>query len=829
MKKHLLLTLFTFFATTWLIGQTLRQYQKAAEEAFAKKDYYSALYYLDIIQEIDSTIIDLQYKQAEAARNFNAFELAEKRYKQVIASNKENEFPQAAYWLGQVQKSQGKYLDAIQSFQFYLDSVIVKETLLIEDAKKEVASCQWAKSVQDQFDPDIIINQLGSEVNSPYSEFGPYEKDGKLYFSSLRFPATTNKNEPPKLFSKILESTNNAPNEIVPLSEDKKEHLAHIAFSKNDDRIYFNICNYTEGHIIKCELYYKEVIGETFGEAVKLPATINVPEYTVTQPSIAYNKESNQETLYYVSDRPGGKGGFDIWYCTIDEDGVISDPTNFELVNTEKDEASPFYHTNTRMFYFSSKGRENLGGFDLFKVYIDDGVNWEEVEHVRMPLSTSYDDLYFTLTDYGDEGYFASNRLGASILETETSACCNDIFQFKLSSFPLDLMVLTFDTELEAALTDAQVTLYDVSTGQPVEILPKKSPNGHKHYYRVKSGKEYMVVGHKDHYFPDTVYFNTNDTDPGDKLQQRLDLSPLGLNVLVYDIKTNELLNNPIIQLWQLDENGNRVKEIAPAAVAGYQFRLESDAQYRVIADRVKYLADSIDFNTLVWEGKGPILKKEVYLDKPPPVPLGLSKFPEFALYFDNDSPDPRTRDTVTEKTYPMTYEEYNRRKQIYRREYARGLTGENRILAEQEIEKFFEKEVKKSYKTFDKFTKKVLERLKKGKQYIILVRAYTSPLASSNYNLNLSKRRISSMYNYYRKFNNGEMAKYVDNGAIQFKLEPYGESKSPTSISDSPRNRRRSVFSPEASKERRVVIIGVEKQENTRTEDVLSRVDASN
>ena len=120
MKKHFLLTLFTFFATIWLSGQTLRQYEKAVDEAFAKKDYYAALYYLDIIQEIDSTIIDLQYKQAEAARNFNAFILAEKRYEQVLASQQAKDFPLSSYWLGHVYKNLGKYKEAQKSFQYYV-------------------------------------------------------------------------------------------------------------------------------------------------------------------------------------------------------------------------------------------------------------------------------------------------------------------------------------------------------------------------------------------------------------------------------------------------------------------------------------------------------------------------------------------------------------------------------------------------------------------------------------------------------------------------------------------------------------------------------------
>ena len=820
MKKHFLLTLFTvFFATIWLSGQTLKQYEKAVNEAFAKKDYYAALYYLDIIQEIDSSIIDLQYKQAEAARNFNAYLLAEKRYQQVLSSKQSKDFPLSSLWLAYTQKSLGKYKEASSNFQYYLDTIALSNDEYIEAAKMEIESCQWAISVQDKLDPDVSIQQLGTEINTPYSEFGPFEKDNKLYFSSLRFAEGKTNNAPPKLYSKVIESTQNAPTNIVDLNTEKEKHTAHTAFSKTGDRLYYNLCEYTDGNLINCSLYFKDILeGDTYGPGQKLSDSINVPGYTVTQPSIGYNKESKKETLYFVSDRPGGKGGLDIWYADLDEDGQLGKPVNFELVNTDKDEASPYFHTNTRMFFFSSKGRQNLGGFDLFQVYIDDGVTWEKVEHIGMPLSTSYDDIYFTLTDYGDEGYFASNREGSIILEKEVSACCNDIFKIKLESFPVDLTAVTFNSEMDYPLTDAGVTLYDLSSGVPVEMPFKRLPNGHKHYYRVKSGKEYMIIGQKDNFFPDTILFNTNDVDPGDKLTQKINLAPLGLNVIAYDridkyYKKKEPLKNVDVRLWELDEDNNKLKEIASASSKLYDYRLETGKKYRIIADKIGYQVDSLDFDTHTWVG-GPILLKEIYLEQDPPEEFDIEAFPTFSLFFDNDSPDPRTLATTTRKTYPITLEEYERQKELYKKGYSRGLTGERRIMAEAEIEEFFESEVKKSYTQFDEFTQAVLERLKLGLGYQIKVIAYSSPLAPERYNLNLSKRRISSMENYYRTYNNGEMAKYVDNGAIEFTMIPHGERLAPSSVSDNPRDRKNSVFSPTAARERRVVIIGVGEKE---------------
>ena len=125
------------------------------------------------------------------------------------------------------------------------------------------------------------------------------------------------------------------------------------------------------------------------------------------------------------------------------------------------------------------------------------------------------------------------------------------------------------------------------------------------------------------------------------------DRSPLGLNVFVYDIITNDPLSKTSVRLWELDENGNRVKEVALASIEDYQFRLESGKHYRIIADKIGYQPDSVDFNTVIWPGKGPILEKEIYLEEDPPEDIFLPVFQQFPLYFDNDSPDPRTRDCL--------------------------------------------------------------------------------------------------------------------------------------------------------------------------------------
>lgn len=183
-------------------------------------------------------------------------------------------------------------------------------------------------------------------------------------------------------------------------------------------------------------------------------------------------------------------------------------------------------------------------------------------------------------------------------------------------------------------------------------------------------------------------------------------------------------------------------------------------------------------------------------------------------LYFHNDEPEPKTKVIITKKNYKKTYEDYTVLKSKYFSEYAKGLEGDQKDFAINRIENFFEDSVDAGMQDLDKFALLLDQVLLRGEKVKITMKGYCSPLASTDYNVNLAKRRISSLRNYFMEYGNGKFVKYVDNtndaeGRIEFLNEDIGELPVST-VSDDVKDVRNSVYSPFASSERKIQIIAI-------------------
>ena len=188
-------------------------------------------------------------------------------------------------------------------------------------------------------------------------------------------------------------------------------------------------------------------------------------------------------------------------------------------------------------------------------------------------------------------------------------------------------------------------------------------------------------------------------------------------------------------------------------------------------------------------------------------------------LYFHNDEPDKKTTAITTKKNYKKTFDDYTALKETYRKEYSKDAKDADLERAVSDIDLFFEDSVNTGMLDLEKFAMLLLKVLKDSEKVTITMKGYCSPLASTDYNINLAKRRISSLHNYFMEYDNGVFTKYVNNantqeGSITFAEEDIGELKAKPNVSDDYYDTKNSIYSPAAALERKIQIIAISTKE---------------
>jgi len=202
-----------------------------------------------------------------------------------------------------------------------------------------------------------------------------------------------------------------------------------------------------------------------------------------------------------------------------------------------------------------------------------------------------------------------------------------------------------------------------------------------------------------------------------------------------------------------------------------------------------------------------PETKKETLAD--------LNKRLPVTLYFHNDVPNPKSHESTTKVNYSDSYHDYVDMIPQYKQEYAKGLVGPRITEAEEDIESFFTEFVEQGMKDLALFKTLLYEELEKGFRIRLSVRGFASPLAKTDYNVALTKRRIASLVNHLRVSDGGIFAPYLDGTALNGgKLElvgvPFGEYTADQITSDNPNDQKNSVFSRAAAIERKIEIQSV-------------------
>ncbi len=562
MKKLLLLIILIASILPLAQSQTLDAWVEAGNEAYDRNDFYSAYKYFGIALEYDDEQYDIWYKYAEAARQFNIYTKAEMAYTKVLGCEQRNDFPLTTYWLGKVKQRLGSYDEAMNMFQKFMQEQPAAEQKYLDDALKSIEDSNWAKTIVEN-PADIEVRNMSNLINSEYSDFGVAFKGDTMFYSSLRFVNYKDTINPPREYAKILQSVNQL--EGVPLPENvniKDKIVAHTAFNADFSRVYYTVCDYVNTAEIKCDIFTSAVSTTgNWSPGVKLP--INAPGFTTTQPNIGYDRNGEDEQLYFVTDRPGGKGGMDIWTTRIMQDGNLGVPRNLEEINTEGDEVTPYFHAPTQTLYFSSDGYQTLGGLDIYRAQKTADL-WRAPDHLGSPANGGFDDLYYVINDENGKAYLASNRPDtAAIFWDETrEACCYDIYSFN-QKLTVDLLALTFNELDDSELIGARVELYEIlENGEEVLVDSISNPRGNDFNFALLPGLKYRIKGIKDGF--SSAVETIDLTDPAlqneTKIEKRLNMSPgIELNVFTFENIDSTALNGVKVEIYEVTASGEEI------------------------------------------------------------------------------------------------------------------------------------------------------------------------------------------------------------------------------------------------------------------------------
>lgn len=135
--------------------------------------------------------------------------------------------------------------------------------------------------------------------------------------------------------------------------------------------------------------------------------TINTPAYE-GQPGLS----PDNRRLYFVSDRPGGYGGKDIWISYY-ENAMWQTPVNAgPAINSKGDETAPFISLDNKTLFFTSDGRTGMGGKDIYVATRINDSNWKNTQNLGYPINTVYNDEGTFISPQGTRMFFSSDRQG---------------------------------------------------------------------------------------------------------------------------------------------------------------------------------------------------------------------------------------------------------------------------------------------------------------------------------------------------------------------------------------------------------------------------------
>jgi len=483
-----------------------------------KKQYFKAEEHIDLEQYTEAANIftellktnpdngNLNFKLGfclmnSSIENKNAIKYLQKALKSVSLEYnyddyKETKSPTETYfYLAKSQHFNYEFDDAIMFFEKFKIYLTDEDLELKKQIDKEIEECENGK-ILIKYPVEMNITNLGSNVNSEFDDHSPIftADESTLIYTSKRKNGTNNKiHEDGQYWENIYichkkDDGNWSEPKSISSNINKNKNIASSSLSVDGQEAFLYEDDKGDGNI-----YITHLEGEEWTVPEKLPETIN-SKAKESHASIS----SDGSTLYFSSNRKGGFGGSDIYMVKRLPNGEWGEAINLgPEINTEYDEESPFIHPDNATLFFSSKGHDNMGGFDIF-FSMNEGEGWMEPTNMGYPINTTGDDVFYSPTPDGKRAYYSSKQ--------KDGFGGNDIYLISLpGNNEVPLTVFSGEVLLNngEAPENVIITVTDASSLEEVGTYTPNSKTG-KFLFILQPGNIYNVLFESN----DNLYYN---------------------------------------------------------------------------------------------------------------------------------------------------------------------------------------------------------------------------------------------------------------------------------------------------------------------------------
>lgn len=401
MTRSLIGALFLLTTIGFSYGQSQKDLIAQGDQFYGKKDYKHALEIFLRALELNPDDASVNLKVGMSYLYSETKSKAAKYINKAYSLNP-NINDEIDYHLGIAFQNTNEFKKAIEHFEQFKK----KRSNLASIANKKIEECRIADSLS-QHELNVIIENLGSVVNTPYNEYSPLiSGDGNtLIFTSNRTEderiAKAGKNYEDIYITRKVNDVWQTPTKIS--SNINQQYNDAAASLSPDGKTLF--LYYEEG---AGDIYISKLTGDQWSKPTPLNKNINTSMFWETSASIS----ADGKKLYFASNRNGGIGELDLYVSELDNKGEWGKAVNLgPKINTEGYEDAPVIHPDGVTLYFSSDGHPTLGNSDIFVSEFKDG-KWQKPENIGWPINTWEYDGFFTISPDKKKGYFSTLKEG---------------------------------------------------------------------------------------------------------------------------------------------------------------------------------------------------------------------------------------------------------------------------------------------------------------------------------------------------------------------------------------------------------------------------------